>query len=552
MYAAFFALAMRSPGRQHSFRRAVVCHILLLAIVVFAAQYSPFRRTLPLLSQFMLVIGIVEGAVLIGWRLTQLPKSRSLEFLLASPLRPQRVLLAEAFIGLGRLALITLSGLPLLYYLVLTGYLHHFDLLPLLIMPFTWGTVIGLALTVWAYESLGVRQWGERLLGLVIILYLAVGVLAGEHLKSWLTWLPSGFGLFILNAFEAFHRYNPFSVLQLWMEGREPFLAWERMVGLEGVALALAGLLLARGAERLKGHFHDRHYRPFQDDAPADVSRIGDQPLSWWAVKRVTEYSGRVNLWLAGGFGILYAVFTVAEPIWPPWLGRHVFDIFNRLGGIPILATALFVLAAVPAAFQYGLWDSNAHDRCKRLELLMLTELTAFDYWSAAAAAAWRRGRGYFAVAVLLLGAGGTAQVLAAARLLPAGNWLGLVPVLTREVLQFVAALSVGVILWGLYFALGFRAFSRGLHANGLGSLLTLGFPLLAYALAQVGPSWLLALVPPGSVYLFSKSLPQLAWLPGPLLAAGVMLTISRVALARCENELKQWYEIHHGRKSMD
>ena len=64
------------------------------------------------------------------------------------------------------------------------------------------------------------------------------------------------------------------------------------------------------------------------------------------------------------------------------------------MGGIPVLATALVVLAAVPAAFQYGLWDSNTPDRCRRLELLLLTGLTARDYWEAAAAAAWRRGAG--------------------------------------------------------------------------------------------------------------------------------------------------------------
>ena len=67
-----------------------------------------------------------------------------------------------------------------------------------------------------------------------------------------------------------------------------------------------------------------------------------------------------------------------------------------------MIATALMLLATVPAAFQYGLWDSSAQDRCRRLELLLLTRLDARDYWEAAAAAAWRRGRGYFAVAVLL------------------------------------------------------------------------------------------------------------------------------------------------------
>ena len=119
-------------------------------------------------------------------------------------------------------------------------------------------------------------------------------------------------------------------------------------------------------------------------------------------MKRVTRYSGRINLWLAGGFGLLYALYTAAGPNWPAWMGQRVFQIFDRMGGVPGLATGLVVLAAVPAAFQYGLWDSNAHDRCRRLELLLLSRLEARDYWNAAAAAAWKRGRGYFGVALLL------------------------------------------------------------------------------------------------------------------------------------------------------
>ena len=48
----------------------------------------------------------------VGWRLTQLPKSQALEFLLVSPLRPRRLLFAEALVGLAQLGLVTLSGLP--------------------------------------------------------------------------------------------------------------------------------------------------------------------------------------------------------------------------------------------------------------------------------------------------------------------------------------------------------------------------------------------------------------------------------------------------------
>src|SRR5439155_6004297 len=146
-------------------------------------------------------------------------------------------------------------------------------------------------------------------------------------------------------------------------------------------------------------------------------------------------------------------------------------------------------------------------------ELLLLTRLDASDYWHAAAAAAWRRGRGYFAVAVLLLAAGVVAEQLT----------LG----------QALVGLSAGVILWCLYFALGFRAFSRGMQANTLGLVLTIGLPLLAGWLYQTAPL-LGAAVPPGSIYAAGAMMP-LHWLPGPVLGALFTIAVPQIARRRPE-----------------
>src|SRR5262249_53931384 len=272
----------------------------------------------------------------------------------------------------------------------------------------------------------------------LLVLSVVVGVLAGEHLRAWLAHLPGEWGQNLLTAFIAWHEYNPFGVMKYYMENR-PAFAWPRFLGVQLFGAGVALLLLTRSAFRLAGHFHDRHYRPILDGGAMKRPPVGDRPLSWWAVKRVSEYSGRINLWLAGGFGLLYSAYTVAGDDWPSWMGRAVFAIFDRAGGIPMLATALILLAAVPAAFQYGLWDSSVPERCRRLELLLLTRLDARDYWHAAATAAWRRGRGYFAVALVLLAAAVVAEQVT----------LG----------QALVGLSSGVILWCLYFALGFRAF---------------------------------------------------------------------------------------------
>jgi hypothetical protein len=205
---------------------------------------------------------------------------------------------------------------------------------------------------------------------------------------------------------------------------------------------------------------------------------------------------------------------------------------FDRMGGIPALATALVVLAAVPAAFQYGLWDSNTQDRCRRLELLLLTGLGARDYWEAAAAAAWRRGRGYFAVAFLL--------------------WLAALFAGRIAWTQMLAALAAGVVLWGLYFSLGFRAFARGVQANTLGLFLTLGLPLLSLGTSRTGWGAVAALVPPGSVYYPAVAEPAAAWLPGPLLAGVAALALAHVSFSRCDRELRNWYDLHHGSKVVD
>lgn len=527
MLSPFFKLAAVSPERQRTFRYLAVMHVLLLTAGAGMVVHNHPAGT-PLLGPLALVVGIVEGALLLGWRLTQLPKTQALEFLLVSPLRPRRLFVAEALVGLCRLALVTLAGLPPLLYLVLEGLLLPEDLAPLLVVPLTWGAFTGLALVAWSYELIWVRRWGERGMILLVLAYLIVGVLAAENLPAWLAGLPDGWDWRLLFAFRALHEYSPFTVLHDALKLPLEQVAL-RLVLLEATTAALAVILLLRAACRLQGHFRDRHYLPVEDVSRQRRAAVSERPLSWWAVKRVSEFSGRVNLWLAGGFAVLYAAYLVAGDAWPVWLGRQVFILFDGMGGAAVLAAALVVLAAVPAAFQYGLWDSNEQDRCRRLELLLLTDLDAGDYWHAAAAAAWRRGRGYFAVALLLW----SAQVISG----------------RAEWGQALVALASGVVLWGCYFALGFRAFARGLQANKLGLALTVGLPVVAWVLYRCGQPELGALMPPGSVYQPAAALTPLNWLPGPLLAGAVTLMVGRRTLQRCDADLRRWYDRHQGKR---
>src|SRR5262245_4228958 len=158
--------------------------------------------------------------------------------------------------------------------------------------------------------------------------------------------------------------------------------------------------------------------------------------------------------------------------------------------------------------------------------------LFRIDYWHAARSAAWRRGRGYFAIAVLLWGA-----------LWTSGR---------ADATQVLASFAAAVVLWWFSFAVGFAAFSRGAQANGLGSLLTLGLPLLTFAALRSGCPELAALLPPGAVYLPLVSAPDWSWLPGPALTALFTLGLARRSLPRCHIDLRAWYDRNQGKKTAE
>lgn len=546
MLKPFFHAAMVSPGRQLAFRRLAVTHVLLLVGLSWSVLASPTPSTRTTFGYLVLVLGIVEGAALVGWRLTQLPKSQALEFLLTSPVQPRRVFVAEGLVGVGRFALVWLGGLPILGLLFFVGAVDVGGLTALAVMPFVWGVFAGLALTAWVYEPVVVRRLGELLGLLGVLVYLVVGVVAGENLRAWLHGLPEWLGRFLFDAVVFLHEMNPFGVMRYWfLSDRADTLAWERFEYLHlfaGTAILAAGL---RGACRLKGHFHDRHYggrvvyetgRMHSSDGLFSFTlfpfTFADQPLSWWAVRRVMEYSGRSNLWLGGGFALLYAAYLAAGDHWPAWMGRIVFQIFESWGGAPAVATALVVMAAVPAAFQYGLWDSTVPDRCRRLELLLLTQLTGRDYWFASLAAAWRRGRGYFVGPVAL--------------------WLALGVSGRNEWLEVVAAAVGGVALWGFSFAVGFRAFATGMQTNGLATILTLGLPVLVFVLLRLKLDLLASFIPTALSYLPVRSGSGVtgSWAASLVLTVGTTAALTYLGLSRCDADLRRWYDANQGTKA--
>ncbi|MGL5094273.1 MAG: hypothetical protein ACRDD1_01700, partial [Planctomycetia bacterium] len=359
--------------------------------------------------------------------------------MLLSPVSGPQVMAGEQVVGLAYFALTTLAGLPLLAVYVATGRLDPNALWLFPLFGFTWGCVAGIGATAWAYEPAGLRRWGERFNVLLLVLYLVVGGLAGEHSRNLIHYLPDRVSESVERTAMFANANNPFSLIDRFAEQSDDRKT-SALFWLQTAAFLFIGLCLWRQARRLKSHYMETHYSPVLDDPKRRPARFVDAPLSWWAVQRVNKYPGALNIWLACGTAVVYSVFLTLHAIkyWPPWLGKGVFIVLEILGGVPIVTTVLVLLAAVPAAYQYGLWDSNVADRCKRLDELLMTPFDMGDYVRASLAASWSRGRWYRASALLL--------------------WVVAVSIGRLPAERGLLAAAAGLGMIGLYFALGFRS----------------------------------------------------------------------------------------------
>jgi hypothetical protein len=521
MLIDFLRLAGRSPSRQRVFRLLVMVHVLVLSATALVVMQNQMPRTFSMMGFAHLMLGIVEGALAIGWRLVQWPKSQSLEPLLLANLSSRSVMSGEIAVGMSQMGLLSLSGIPILVMLASLGWTDGSAIFLLPLQSFLWGSAVGLGLVTWAYETATIRRWGERVVGVLLAAYFFIGGLAGEHTLGLLRSIPL-VGPYMVEAIWAFHTGHPFAVLYRIDSGDPHALGSLALVDL--LAVVVIGLAWVRSAARLESHYIERHYSPVSSEAVGRRGTMGDEPLTWWAVRRVAEYAGRVNLYLAGGTSILYAAYLVLGSYWPSWLGNRIFLVFEMNGGVATITTILIVLAAVPAAYQYGLWDSSKTDRCRRLETLLTTDLGGMDFKRASWSASWSRGRGYFYSAVIL--------------------WLAAWISGRMDGLQILTSLGSAWLLLILYFVIGFRQLAVTGGGTSVGFFLCVVVPLTVWGLVHLGADDLARCLPPGMIY-FASSRPvdpaQAALLLMVLLAGGVGWL--RLSLTRFDTDIRRSFE---------
>lgn len=526
----FFEAAGRSVSRQASLRQMVAAHLIVLAAAWIALAMGLARSAVHVMGFTLLLAGVVEGALLIGWRLTQWPKSKALELILVSPTQARQSMLGEQAVGMTMIAFVVLSGAPILALAVGSKWLSVGEAATLSLMALTWGCVVGFGLTWWAYEPKGVRRIGERLTLAGVLLYLIVGGLAPEKTFGLMQQCLSPTAVHtVLQTVRAVHEDTPFTLIYRIGLHRETDL-WKPLIVSEIFGLSLIAGFVTRAAFRLQGHYLDRHYSPFVDETGGDRGTIGDRPLAWHAVRRVSEYSGRINLWLALGASLLYSVYLIAGDRWPAWLGQGTFTAFETLGGPIGLTTVLVLLAGVPAAYQYGLWDSSVPERCKKLELLLLSELEPQDYLAASWQASWVRGRGYLVAATFLSGAAWWSGRLSNGGLL--------------------AGTIAAALLLAMFGVIGFRYLAHSSGSTVVGFLLSIGLPLTTWSLGLAGRPELAALLPPGLLYygMSSGGFTMTTGLVAMLYAAAIAGLLYQ-ALRRLDDELRHWYANNQGRK---
>ncbi len=522
----FFVLAGRSPTRQYLWRWMICLHFFVLISAAFVP--TSFRRG-ELIGHALLLVSIVEAAILIGWRLAQWPKHQAIELLLTSPLSGPACIAAELLIGTVQMLFLTVASLPIFMLLKFTTPIRTrsdqqllVETINPLIIPFSmmWGLTLGMGIVWWAYERREVRRVLEKISMAGVLTFIIGGAMIGKQSIALLNRMPDLPAKIIQTVLGLTYDLNPFVVIQhIHFPYAELAPKHAVMSGL--VSLGMLAFFCLRILFRLKPHYIDYHYGPGRGKLQGKRGTIGDWPLTWHAVRRVSRYSGLANVYLAGGFSLLFSGMLIVGPAnWPTWAGRDVLLMFEQIFGVTGIMTGLVLLAAVPAAYQFGLWDPSPTERLKKLELLLLTDLQPRDFLAASWSASAHRGGWYLSFALILLAA---------------GNWAG-----RFTPMQATLILMAMIGLIGLYFAIGFYFLART-TSTLVGMTLCVVFPALTYFDMTRSGGSLGQFLPTGTL---TGAIQNPTWLLAGIviLQASVAIGLLIHATRQLDTQLRQWY----------
>lgn len=547
MFWAILRTHIRRGWRSRQLRLLAILTVAVTAGIVAAqllaaADNAHPREIIARLAKAQLLIGIVTGGCLMGWRLAQLPKSRALEFTLMAPGSDWELIGGEAFSAALRTFVVLSAPLPILLVAYGAGWIGATQAAAIYAVPIAAGCLTGLGLAVAAYEPPWVRKLIERLLLFVILAYLVFCGLLGATFVPWISQQWAEWQLTsntMSTALAVIAALNPFGLVNDVAQ-RPELVGAVRVAAVVLLLLTLSLACLCRLVRRLRPHQYEENYER-QFDGRAYRQSVGNRPLSWWTARRVSRFKGNINLYLAWATIGLYSSWLVLADRWPPWLATQLLWTIESYGGGALLAAAAVQLAVVPTAFLNGLWDSNEQQRARRLELLLVTPLAAHHYLAASVTAAWGRGRGYV-LALLVL----WAAALQSGRI---------------DATTMITLLAVAGIYFLLSFAVMFRFFARTDGDNDVtirGIFWSIGLPLLTVALYQSGAWAMFAASPLGAVYLLTlpetarhellgaslTTLTQVTWA-----AQAFYLTLSAVLLRRAlscfDRDIRDWFAGH-------
>ncbi len=541
MFHAIFIWHLHNAWRSTQLRATALGAVLVITLVSIAAIDQGPVELVERLTWTQFLLAVVCGGFLTAWRVTQLPKTRAYEFYLLTPASDWELVAGEMVAGMCRTAVVVLATAPLMAALWGTGWLSGAGCLALLVVPLVAGWLSGLLMAVVAFEPMWFRRLVERLVLLVVLVYLVVFGLLGHFcmpkIIAWWSGL-TGTPAATFAQVGATTRYlNPFRLLGAVSQETEPGLALRLAVVTAALMLVIL-LCFARLVVRLRAHYTEENYAHSAGRRQSRRS-IGQNPLSWWTWRRVSQFRGHINLYLTWTTLVLYAAWMLLEDRWPTWLAMSQLQMIRGLGGEALLSVAALQLAVVPMAFLNGLWDSNSQQRVQRLELLLITPLAGRHFLQASAVAAWTRGKGYAVGAI--------------------GIWLA--AVLSGRIQWFEAA---GIVLLGacyllLCFAVAFRNFARVESDQSVtvrGLVWSIGMPLLTVALFQMGSHAWAAATPLGGVFMLSLpgaeraswvncSLPTVWFIAGTIAATSLIgsLLLLKSAVRNFDREIHDWFE---------